>query len=180
MKTSLNLTRENKFIFDIPDLPILTQLSQSVSIETITLNETMRDGPLLDYQMPGEKLVYGNFDIMYVVDENYDGYFEVLSFMSAIAGDEVLLSKRAEYNFQASVQILDNSSSKIIRTLKFIDAWPTMLGTIELDTTGSDTKTSTVTFSYRRLEITPNIIDTTGFENKVYKTHIPKPDIFDS
>lgn len=178
MKATLNLARENKYQFFMQDLPILSNLVQSIDIEALALNEVPVNTPYLDIPKQGEKIVYGNFDVMYLVDENMDAYTEVYNYMNAMCGVYSIREERREFDFQASVLVYDNSLSKIVRTIKFEDCFPILLGNLAFDNTGSDPKQSSVTFTYSSFSITPTTSDTTGFENYNNGTEIYPEDPF--
>lgn len=178
MKQTLNIARENKFQFFMDDLPILSQVTQSVDIEAIALNEVEINSPWLDVPKQGEKLVYGTFDVTFLVDENYDSYTEVYNYMNAMCGVYTERTKRKEFDFQASIVVLDNSLTKTVRVFKFENCFPTLLGNLPFDNTGSDPKTSNATFTYASMSITPTKTDTTGFENIDNGTEIYPKDVF--
>lgn len=175
----ISLARGNKFRYLIQKMPILTAMTQSVDIDPITLGEVEANNPLLDMRFHGEKLKYGNLDIGFLVDENYDVYTEIYNSMNAATAPNTVESSRFENWTDIAVLIYDNDSTKIVRKFIFTDCFCTNLGTIPFDVGASDNTLGTATFAFHSFRIEPTKIDTTNFTNGFpYDTENYPDDVF--
>ena len=178
MAVIANLLKENSFEINMPSTPILASVVTSIDIAGTTLNEANLPHVNLDYNVPGEKLVYGKLDVTFLVDENLDSFMEVYNSMVATAGPTSLESKRKEWYQDVSVNILNNSRSDTVRTITFIDCWFTFLGNLSFDNAGSGNIVSAATLSFSHFEVGSVATDTTGFDKITYQTDILPPDPF--
>lgn len=170
MDTHPNLNRSNKFKFVIPRLPILAQMAQSIDIDNITVAEVMLPTPELDLRVPGEKMVYANVDVSFLVDENYDVYAECLNYMNSYVGPYMEFLYREETVTDITVLVMDNNNEKVVRKFVFENAWITILSNLSFDTASSDPQIATATFVFSSFKVLPHEADTTNFANHPYTT----------
>lgn len=167
-----NFTISNNFRVTVPELPMITDLAQDVTIPAITLPETIVPNRHVEDKQPGEKLVFTELDIGFTVDENWDTYAEIWSWMALLAGpdgmSQQIVTERQILYVDIVIEILNNAR-KAVRRLKFYDCWPTAIGAVSLDTTGDDINTKgIVTMSYTAMDIDPPGKNLTGFTDIVY------------
>ena len=73
-----------QFRFKIAKLPLVEFFIQSVNLPGITLGSATVVNPLLDYPVPGDKIVYQSLDISFLVDENLNNYKELHDWMTGL------------------------------------------------------------------------------------------------
>lgn len=157
----VNFPVQTNFRFWCPELPLLSELAQDITIPAVTLNPTEtyhRDG---DYSQPGEKLLFTELDIGFAMDEYFDVYAEVYSWMNLMAGWEltskgIVEATRKVLFCDCEVIALDNNQ-KASRKFIFHDSWPTQLGALPFDQAGDPANIKgIVTFQYIAMSITPD------------------------
>ncbi|MBR9682143.1 MAG: hypothetical protein GOV02_00530 [Candidatus Aenigmarchaeota archaeon] len=181
LKKEINFARNNKFRYQIVALPILTAMTQSIDIEAITLAEVQAYNPVLDLKIHGEKMVYSNLDVSFLIDENYDVFTEIYNFTNVAVGPYSVENTRNENYTDIVIDVYDNNSSNIVRKFIFEDCWINTIGNLSFDSTAADTPLSTATFVYQSFRIEPYKTDTTGFTNHNYsKIEQYPPDPFET
>lgn len=171
-QTLVNFPVVTNFRLYIPECPLLSELAQDVTIPAITLNPAEVFTRTGDYGQPGEKLVFTELDIGFAMDEYYDVYAEVYSWMNRMAGMPELQSveERDRYVLFCDIELtlLDNKQ-KMARKFIFHDAWPTALGAIGYDGAGqAENVRGLVTFEYIAMEIKPDTKNLTNIVNVEY------------
>ena len=161
----VNFPIATNFRFWCPELPLLSELIQDVTIPGITLNPTEIHNRFVDYSDPGEKLVFQEMDLGFSMDENYDAYTEIFSWMSLMAGpdgmSDVSEEQRRLLFCDSTVTLLDNAQ-RPTRTLIFKDSWPTSLGAMPYDVSGdSSSVKSILSLQFTAMEISPPAKDLT-------------------
>lgn len=138
----LNFSVDTNFRIYCPELPILSEVAQDVTIPALTLPPTEVYTRFVDYNQPGEKIQYTEIDIGFSMDEYYDVYAEVYSWMHRMAGppgeSHIEEENRRVVFCDTEVILLDNNQ-KQGRKFVFTDSWPTSMGAISLDAAGDAT-----------------------------------------
>lgn len=164
----INLARSNKFQYQIVKMPILTAMTQSIDLEATILNEVQAFNPILDLKLHGEKVVYANLDISFLIDENYDVFAEMYNFANVAAGPYSIESEREENYTDIIVSVYDNNFTNIVRKFIFEDCWLNTIGNLSFDSTAADPPLSNATFVYQSFRIEPYATDTTGMTRHNY------------
>lgn len=103
--------------------------------------------------MAGAALTFGEVTIDTILDENMTAYTEVFNWMHYIVNnDDILPSKATETKAATyadiNVSIL-NSSNNVVKTLKYKEAIPTLLGDVSLLSTTGDVQYINCPISFR-------------------------------
>ena len=165
------------FKFILSKCPKVDFFSNSASIPGISLGNAIQNTPLKDIPIPGDKLIYEDFQLRFIVDENMENYYQIHKWLVDLGYPESIeqiydLAKgnpffpdanprKGNLNIYSdgTLQIL-NSNYNIVRQVKFNDLFPTSLTTLDFDATSSDYSyfTAVVSFKYTIY----NILDKNG------------------
>lgn len=148
--TNFSLLSPNKFRVVLSIFPDIAFWAQAVTLPTITITNN-RVGTNKQYVMktPGDTVEYDDLIIRFLIDEDIKGYKILKQWQEDMAGSEIPNKRFSDLQ----IQLLTNNSN-INHTFKFKDTWPTMLGSVFLDTTqGEDALTSDVNFAYSTFTI---------------------------
>lgn len=165
LRKPINFARGNKFRYHIAKMPILTAMAQTVDLGALTLNEVEAFNPVHDLKYHGEKIKFGELEIGFLVDKNYDVYTEIYNYMNHAVGPYSIEETRTEIFTDITLTLYDNDSTNIVRKFTFENAFITNVSPIAFDTAGADDILSSVTFAFHSFKIDPTKIDTTGFTN---------------
>ena len=124
------------FKFSLAKAPKVDFFSQSVSIPNIDLGVAVQTTYLRDIPVPGDKLVYGDLDIEFFIDENLENYLQIERWMRSLGYPESL-AETVSLNPQKD-SLLDgarsdgtllvyNSSFNPIAKILFKDMFPVSL-----------------------------------------------------
>ena len=147
------------FKFSLAKAPKVDFFSQSVSIPNIDLGVAVQTTYLRDIPVPGDKLVYGDLDIEFFIDENLENYLQIERWMRSLGYPESL-AETVSLNPQKD-SLLDgarsdgtllvyNSSFNPIAKILFKDMFPTSLTPVPFtaDVTDINYIMATATFKY--------------------------------
>ncbi len=156
----INFPITTNFRFVCSELPLLSEVAQDITIPPVTLNPAEVFTRTGDYGQPGEKLSFTELDIGFSMDEYFDVYAEVFSWMNRMAGmpelQSVKESERGILFADCEIILLDNAMRETRRFI-FHDSWPTTMGALPLDVAGeASTMKGIVTFQYLAMEIRPD------------------------
>jgi hypothetical protein len=125
---------------------------QTASIPEISVTATTFATPQRTIEIPGDTVQYDNFDTTFLVDEDLVNYTEIHDWIlgMAIEPDTPNINKTRDM----SLLTLD-SHNNISREIKFIDAYPTSLSTLEFDAKVTDIEylVASVTFNYSYFKV---------------------------
>jgi len=134
----------------------MTLDSQTYSGTTFTIQTMMlpdvsvSSAPLpfksIDVGRAGDKMVFGQFEISYLIDEDLLNYKEIFDWLKA----------NVESNHTATNHVRDltltvmNSANNVTKQIKFVDAYPTSLSSLPFDITTTDVEylTAIASFEY--------------------------------
>lgn len=165
LRKEINFARGNKFRYHIAKMPILTAMAQTVDLGSLTLGEVEAYNPVHDLKYHGEKMKFGELDIGFLVDKNFDVYTEIYNYMNHAVGPYSIEETRTEIFTDITLTLYDNDSTDIVRKFIFENAFISMVGPISFDTTDAEDILSNVTFAFHSFRIEPTKVDTTGFTN---------------
>ena len=155
--------------------PKVDFLCQSANIPQISMGTAVQPTYLKDIPVPGDKVLYDDLNVRFLVDENMENYLSIYKWMTGLgypenAGqfsqlrkDDIRTNASASddgepryFEFSdATLQIL-NSNYKPSVLINFKDAFPVALSTLDFDVTTRDYAyfTAEVTFKYTIFNIT--------------------------
>ena len=159
------------FKFTLDRAKKVSFLGNSANIPGLTLGVANQATPLKDIDTPGDKILFDDFTLRFLVDENLENYLEVYNWIRGLGYPESL---QEIIDFQRTGKVDKNPYGKemdiysdgtlIIQTsnfvpnfqIKFRDLWPYSLTTLNFDATNDDVQyfTADVTFKYTIFDIT--------------------------
>jgi hypothetical protein len=170
-----NFLRPNAFRFSIKNLPSVAFTCQSANLPSLTLGFTTQPTPFLDIPHVGDKNVFGDFTIRFLITEDMSNYIELYEWLVALgfptdynqyrnfSGERlnrfpfVKDSKGAPIAVaysDATLTILD--SNNVPKTnIQFKDAFPVSVEALDFDITSSsvDYFVGIASFKYKQFEI---------------------------
>lgn len=171
----VNYLRPNAFRFTINNLPSVAFTCQSANLPSLTLGFVTQQTPFLDIPHVGDKNVFGDFTIRFLITEDMSNYIELYEWLVALGfptdynqyrnftGERlnrfpfVKDSKGAPIAVaysDATLTILD--SNNVPKTnIKFKDAFPVSVEALDFDITSSsvDYFVGIASFKYKQFEI---------------------------
>ena len=166
------------FKFILTKTPNVDFLCKSANIPQISMGTAIQPSYLKDIPVPGDKVLYDDLNVRFLVDEKMENYLAIYKWMTGLGYPEF----RAQYDqlkkddnrtnrgvvdkgdpryfefSDATLQVL-NSNYKPSVLINFKDAFPISLSTLDFDVTTRDYNyfTAEVTFKYTIYNITdPN------------------------
>ena len=159
----------------ITKTPKVDFLCQSANIPQISMGTAVQPTYLKDIPVPGDKVLYDDLNVRFLVDEKMENYLAIHKWMTGLGYPESLgqfsqlkkddnrtdrrVSDAADSRYfefsDATLQIL-NSNYKPSVLVNFKDAFPVSLSTLDFDVTTRDYAyfTAEVTFKYTIYNIT--------------------------
>ena len=172
----------------ITKTPKVDFLCQSANIPSISMGTAIQPTYLKDIPVPGDKVLYDDLNIRFLVDEKMENYLAIHKWITGLGYQENLGQydqlrkddRRTDgrvgddgdpryFEFSdATLQIL-NSNYKPSVLINFKDAFPISLSTLDFDVTARDYSyfTAEVTFKYTIYNITdPNGVRIDNYPKK--------------
>jgi hypothetical protein len=163
------------FKFTLNRAPKVAFFANTANIPSITLGVSNQPNYLTDIPIPGDKMIFEDFSLRFLVDENLENYMEIQNWMRGIGFPESL---REIYDWQGSNESFEqpyksdmnlysdgtllalNSNKNFNFNVIFRSMFPYQLSTLQFDATNPDEEyfTAEVTFKYMMY----NITDRTG------------------
>lgn len=161
---NINPLQSNGFLFGIQKLPDISFFCQEVNIPELMLPNSEYATPLVNVRMPGDKPVFGDLSLTFLIDETMGNYVSIHNWLMGLGFPE----SQTQYNdfitartdalnsnpqmaavSDGILQVL-NSSNTVAKTIRFIDLFPTSLSSLTLQSTTQDTQylAGVVTFGY--------------------------------
>jgi hypothetical protein len=159
------------FKFTLNRAPKVAFFGNSANIPSMTLGVAVQTNYLKDIDTPGDKIVFEDFSLRFLVDENLENYMEIYNWIRGLGYPESL---QEIYDFQTSnpvfqqpdksqmnlysdgtLQVLTSKENPNFK-VTFKDMWPYSLSTLQFDATSEDIQyfTADVTFKYTIYNIT--------------------------
>ena len=82
--TVANYLRPNAFRFSIKNLPSVAFTCQSANLPSLALGYTTQPTPFLDIPHVGDKNVFGDFTIRFIITEDMSNYIELYEWLVAL------------------------------------------------------------------------------------------------
>jgi len=125
------------------------------TVQSMTIPDLTTEGALISYQqvnaaMASDKIVYGAFEVSYLIDEDLLNYKEIHDWMKG----NVESNHKAHNHVRDITLTIMNSANNVTKQIKFVDAYPTTLSSLPFDITIDDVEylTAVVSFSYSYYE----------------------------
>ena len=149
------------FKFSLSIFPKVDFFCNSARIPEITLGTAIQPSYLKEIDIPGEKLIYGDLSIRFLVDEQLENYVAIHNWLTGLGFPETpqqFIDKTTDRDglrdFQeqfcdGSLHIL-NSNYNDVAIVKFKDIFPTSITSLDFDATETDINyfTAEATFKY--------------------------------
>lgn len=166
---NVNPLSPNGFMFTVGALPEVQYFCQEVNLPGITLGEPAMFNPFNAVPVPGEHLTYDSLSVKFLIDENMENYTSIYNWIVALGypesyqqyvsyistNQQTILGELAKNYSQGTLQIL-GSNNQPIRTVTFVDMFPTNIGSITFQSTNQDVQylvgDATFRFSYYKFE----------------------------
>jgi len=147
------------FKINVKRLPNVEFFTQKVIIPGINTNAPEIPSPLTTLYSTGDRLIYQELDLSFIVDENMSNYKECLNWMESLTSTEELaqyskLAKSDEGTVSDITITILNSHKNANLQFTFLDCSPVSLTGVSLDTTQSDVfyPEASITFRYDRFK----------------------------
>jgi hypothetical protein len=158
------------FKFILNRAPKVAFFSNQASIPGLTLGVATQPTYLKDIDVPGDKIVFNDLTLRFLVDENLENYMEIQNWMRGLGYpnnlDEIYkLQKQNTYLDTADSKLMNIYSDATMNVLtssqntnfkvKYRDLFPVSLSDLEFDATNEDIQyfTADVTFKYTIYDI---------------------------
>jgi hypothetical protein len=154
------------FKFSLANYPKVSFFCNSTRIPELSLGTAIQPSYLKDLDVPGDKIVYGDFSLRFLVDENLENYMSIHNWITGLGYPETtrqfenlttnedgIRDLKKQYS-DGSLSIL-NSNYRSIAYVKFKDLFPISLTSLEFDATDTDVNyfTAEATFKYTIYDI---------------------------
>ena len=167
-----NFLAPTGFKFTLDKSPGVAFFCNSANIPSLDLGVAVQPSYLKDIDRPGDKLVFGDLTIRFLVDENLKNYMEIQNWMRGLGYPEKLdqiydlqktgsrgmdlKSRKLENIFSDGTMSILNSSLVSNFFIKFQGLFPYSLTTLSFDATDTDIEyfTAEASFKYTYYEIT--------------------------
>ena len=159
------------FKFTINRSPKVTFFGNSVNIPGLTLGIANQPSYLKDIDLPGDKIIFDDLNLRFLVDENLENYMEMQNWIRGLGYPESLSEIYDFQNSNKNLQQPDSSQLNLysVATLvvlssnqvsnfkvKFKDVFPYNLSALQFDSSDTDIQyfTADVSFKYTIYNIT--------------------------
>jgi hypothetical protein len=173
--SNLNYLRPNGFKFQIQNLPNVSYFCQAANIPSISLGDAPVATPLSDLHIPGDKLVYGEVMLRFLVQESMANYIELYNWMIGLGfpndrQEYTDYMQKRNYRFpaigrnkqtglanysDADLFILNADNNPCVK-FTFYDAYPSSLQSLEFDVgmqSADQYLVGMATFRYRHFSV---------------------------
>lgn len=167
---NLNFLRPLGFKMNFERLPTVTYFCQSANIPEINLGVATQQTPFVDMPHPGDKMIFGDLVIRFMIDEDMKNYIEMNNWIVGLgfpeSRDQFKQITNAGRRFNspsssntgefgdATLTILTSDNLPNLQ-IKFEDCFPTSLTGMDFDISSANTNyfQASATFKYRQFEI---------------------------
>jgi hypothetical protein len=166
-----NFLSPTGFKFTLKRSPKVAFFSNEANIPDLNLGIAVQTSYLKDIDLPGDKIVFGDLNLRFLVDENLENYMEIQNWIRGLGYPENLqqfsdlqnqgiiqgnyVQDRQNIYSDGTLQVLTSSSIPNFQVV-FKDLFPYSLGTLTFDATQTDIQyfTADVGFKYTIYSIT--------------------------
>ena len=159
------------FKFSLSKFPKVDFFCNSARIPEITLGTAIQPSYLKEIDIPGEKLIYGDLSIRFLVDEQLENYVAVHNWLTGLGFPETpqqFINKTTDTDgirdleeqfCDGGLHIL-SSNLRDVAIVKFKNLFPVSITSLNFDATETDINYFTASASFRYTVY--NIVDTSG------------------
>ena len=166
-----NFLSPTGFKFTLKKSPKVAFFCNEANIPDLNLGIAVQTSYLKDIDLPGDKIVFGDLNLRFLVDENLENYMEIQNWIRGLGYPENLqqfadlqnqglirgnyTQDRQNIYSDGTLQVLTSSSIPNFQVV-FKDLFPYSLGTLTFDATQTDIQyfTADVSFKYTIYSIT--------------------------
>lgn len=162
-----NFLSTSGFKFNLARAPKVDFFSQAANVPGINLGAAIQPSYLKDIPIPGDKLVFDDFELRFNIDENLENYTIVQNWMRGLGYPESVYeymewmqsdpnNPNQDPNVSDGTLLIYNSNFQPSTVVKFQGMFPVSLSAIDFDATQTDVQyaTASVTFKYVLYKIT--------------------------
>jgi hypothetical protein len=161
LTSNVNFLSPIEFKLVLNRLPNVEFFVKSATVPGISSGNTEIPTPFKNIYEPGDKLSYEEFTVSVICDENMASFKEISSWLVLSTSPDSfsqyaeLAGKQGEGVKSDGSLIILNSNKNANVTIKFSDMFPISVGSIQLDTSGTDLTPPTfdITFRYNKYTI---------------------------
>jgi hypothetical protein len=160
-----SFAQANKFQLNFERLPEMTFFCQNVNLPGVSTNPITHPTPFVDLSFAGDKLQYENFNVQFIVDEDYVSWLSLYDWMVGITFPENFQQYQnleTRYNklptgsdsglpaYSDAILTINTNKNNPNVKFQFIDLFPISLSAVNLSYEESPETilTATATFSY--------------------------------
>jgi hypothetical protein len=157
------------FKFVLGRAPNVQFFCQAAAIPEMSIGVRTIQTPIKDYEVPGDKMQFGDLRLTFLVNETLDNYYEIYKWMRGLTGPrnssqtEAYLKsvdeagRTTDFSKQMSdarLMILD-SNYNVVSAVNFQNIFPISLSTLSFDSNQTDIQyfTAQVEFKYTILDL---------------------------
>ena len=165
-----NFLSPTGFRFTLNRAPKVAFFGNTANIPSMTLGVANQSTCLKDIEVPGDKIIFEDFSLRFLVDENLENYMEIYNWIRGLGFPESLeeiynlqrtgkidqpLDKVMNVFSDGTLQVLTSHQNPNFKVV-FQDLWPYSLSTLQFDATSEDIQyfTADVSFKYTIYNIT--------------------------
>ena len=165
-----NFLSPTGFRFTLNRAPKVAFFGNTANIPSMTLGVANQSTYLKDIEVPGDKIIFEDFSLRFLVDENLENYMEIYNWIRGLGFPESLeeiynlqrtgkidqpLDKVMNVFSDGTLQVLTSHQNPNFKVV-FEDLWPYSLSTLQFDATSEDIQyfTADVSFKYTIYNIT--------------------------
>jgi len=158
--TNRNFLSPVGFKFTLAKEPKIAFFCNSARIPEITLSVVQQPTYLKDLDIPGDKLLYGDLSLRFMVDEDMENYMAIHNWLTGLGFPETTkqyadliegldgeIDPKKAFS-DGTLYILD-SNFNTNATVKFKDLFPYSLSSLEFDSTLTDVQYFTASASFK-------------------------------
>lgn len=149
--SNINPLSSGGFMLSIDKAPDVKFWCNQANLPGMTLGSALQSTPFLQVNEPGEILTFDPLSVQFIIDAEMLNYKEIWNWMNSVGfpeswdqfsdftknqsiGTKAILPKTVS---DGTLSILNNSNVPI-KTIQFVDLWPTALGSLQLQANNSD------------------------------------------
>jgi hypothetical protein len=159
------------FRFTLSRFPKVAFFSNRANIPGLTLGVANQPTYLKDIDLPGDKIVFQDFTLSFMVDENLENYMEIQNWIRGLGYPESLQeiydfqkkNDKFEQPYKSQMNLYSDGSLIVLSSsqnanfkVNFKDMWPYDISSLQFDATDTDIQylTADVSFKYTIYNIT--------------------------
>jgi len=149
------------FKFEVDKLPNVNFFCQSATLPGLTLGEATQPNPFRDIPTPGDKILFEELTIRFVVDEELENWLEMKDWIfglgypnsqeeyAKLSRENSSIKPRGNKYSDGVLMILTSNKNAQIK-VTFQDLWPVTLSGIQMDSSVAEVDyiTADATFAY--------------------------------